>query len=95
MVSYYKLQLSLTMLIMYDTRHMILVNSPRFIGVGLMASTIRLNHVVYSSFLEGKIDKSICKYVHKVPNIPKGTFCTINMHVEYILLDFPLKVCIN
>ena len=51
MVSYYKLQLSLTMLIMYDTR---------FIGVGLMASTIRLNHVVYSSFLEGKIDKSIC-----------------------------------
>ena len=58
MVSYYKLQLSLTMLIMYETRYMKLVNSLRFIGVGLMASTIRLNRVVYSSFLEEKIDKS-------------------------------------
>ena len=76
MVSYYKLQLSLTMLIMYDTRHMILVNSPRFIGVGLMASTIRLNHVVYSSFLEGKIDKSICTCAKSLISL-KGHFAQL------------------
>ena len=88
MVSYYKLQLSLTMLIMYETRYMKLVNSLRFIGVGLMASTIRLNHVVYSSFLGEKIDKSICTCAKSLISL-KGHFAKLTNMWN------PFKVCRN